>query len=178
MKDRLPARGEIAQVYAVLIFVVEGWTFNRYSWQYSSWANFLDIDTLAGIGAYRIAAGFLESLLILAFLLFVCALFPPKLLKENFTSKGTIIVLVLFGFLSLFWKLFYARSPGLQMMDYAPLWLPCSLIVAFLVAYFLVRIKRFSAVVNWAADRMVIFLYILIPISIASLILILDRNIF
>lgn len=178
MKDRLPSRHDVVQVFAVLVFVVAGWTFNRFSWQFSSWANFLDVGTLVGIIAYRIAASFLESLIILAFLILLCLALPPNYLKEYFTAKGTVFVLILFASLFWFWNLFNARSPGLEMADYATLWLVCTLLIALLVAHFSVKIKRLSDFICWLSDRMTIFLYVLVPITAISFIIILARNIF
>ena len=178
MKDRLPSRHDVVQVFAVLWFIVAGWTLNRFFCQISSWSNFLDVGTLAGIFAYRIAASFFESLIVLTFLLVLCLAFPPAYLKENFNAKGTLFVLILCGSLFVFWKLFNARSPGVVMVDYATLWLMCSMAAALLIAYFSVRIKKVSDVICWISDRMTVFLYLLVPMAGVSLVIILVRNIF
>jgi len=178
MRDRLPSRHDVVQVFAVLWFAVAGWTFDRFSWQFASWSNFLDVETLVGILAYRIAASLLESLIILAFLLVLCLIFPPKYLKENFTAKGTIFVLILCGSLFGFWNLFNARSPGVIMADYAALWLICTVVIALLIAHFSVKIKKVSAIICWISDRMTVFLYLLVPITASGFVIILVRNIF
>lgn len=178
MRERFPARSDIVPVYAVVAFFIQGWTLNKLLWQLSSWADYLNTGTLLGIFAYRIAASFFESMAIMAFLVFLCLVLPQKYFKETFVPRGTVSFLILFGAILLFWNRFYAVSPGLKMVHVAYIWLICAVLIAFGVAHFLVKIGKVREFLYWLSDRMIIFLYILFPVSILSLAVILVRNIF
>jgi len=177
MLKRFPARNEIVPVYAVIAFFIQSWTIYKLFWQLPSLLNYLDLGVITGLFSYRIAVSFIESLIVLACLLLLCLVLPAGWLKDMFVARGTVGILVLLGLIALFWNLFHAREPGLAMVDFAWIWLIGAFSLSWVIAYFLTKIKKLPGFVFGIADRMIVFLYILLPISGVSLFVVLIRNI-
>jgi len=176
MSNRFPVSKDIVAVYALIAFMIQLWTIDAFFEQLPSWSSFLNVNEIMAVFAYRIAESFLECLLVLAVLLSISFILPPKFFRDVFAVRGAAFALCLLGSVILFWKRF-ASDPGTLMAEYAQIWAVGTILLASLVSYLSVRIRAVSDFLEWISDRMIVFLYILIPVSLASFITVLIRNI-
>ncbi len=168
MKNRLPALREVIPVYAVIAFMVYAWAIVVFLWNLPAWLFYLYLDEILTILAYRMLASLVESLLIMGALLALCFVLPPAILKDAFILRGTSTAVSILGSIVLFWNRFLSGD--------VYFWMVGSIVLAALAGFISTRIKWLSSFLRWLSDSMVVFLYILIPSSILSLILVLLRN--
>lgn len=176
MSKRLPVAKDIIPVYAVIAFLIQVWTINVFITQLASFSSFLSINEMLAIFAYRMAESFLESLLILGILIVVALILPPRSFRDVFAVRGAAFAAVLLSSVILFWRRF-ATDPGVLMADYIGIWTVSTFLFACLISYASTRSRALSDFFEWVADRMIVFLYLLLPLSVTSLILVLIRNV-
>jgi hypothetical protein len=176
MLNRLPSAKDIIPVYAIVAFLIQMWTISVFIKQLATFSSFLSLNEVLAIFAYRIAESFLECLLVVGILITVAFLLPPKFFRDAFAVRGSAFAVVLLGSVIVFWQRF-ATDPGVLMADYIRIWTMCTLLFACLVSYVSTKSRALSAFLDWVSDRMIVFLYVLLPLSVASLILVLIRNI-
>jgi hypothetical protein len=176
MSNRWPASKDIISVYAVIAFMIQLWTINVAFDQLPSWASFLNLNEILAVLAYRIAESFVECLFVLFILLSISFILPPRFFRDVFAVRGTAFVLCSLGSFILFWNRF-ENDPGPVMADYTPIWTAGTILLTCISAYVSAKIPVISDFLEWISERMVVFLYIFVPISVVSVITILIRNI-
>jgi len=174
--NRLPLFKDIIPVYAVIAFMIQVWAIGVLFQQLPSWSNFLSINEILAVVAYRIAESFMECLLVLGILLVMSFILPPRFFRNVFVVRGAAFVMCLLGSIILFWKRFDS-DPGVLMVDYIQFWTAGALLLASLFSYASAKIRAVSDFMDWVSDRMIVFLYILMPLSVVSLIMVLIRNV-
>jgi len=153
------------------------WTITAFLWKLSAWLLILNIGEIFTIFSYSMVANLVESLIVLLLLLLVCALLPGSILRDDFVVGGTILATGLIGSLMAFVKLqmqFGIESGnklligplGVLLLTAILLWIPPKF-----------RLVRFlHSAVRWISDRMLVFLYILVPLFVALLAYVIFRN--
>jgi hypothetical protein len=121
------------------------------------------------------AANFLESLVILFLLLTISALLPARFLRDDFVVRGTILSLGLIGSLMAFVgaQMQFGIGSGLFLLS-APL------VVLTLMAFLLYRsstYRRLRSTAGWLSDRVVVFLFVLIPLFAVASVYVIFRNV-
>jgi len=164
---------DIAAVYAVIVLLIYPWTLTRFFWKLSSWLLFTPFGDLGNIFAYMMAVNFLESILVLLAPLGLSILLPRGWFYERFVSRGVSLVLLGLGYL-----IFLNRN-----MDATALFpwamvrlIPLVLLVIPILVFLLDRISIVRSFLNELANRALIFLYITIPISLISVLIVVIRN--
>jgi hypothetical protein len=175
MSNRWPASKDIISVYAVIAFLIQVWTIYVSFEQLPAWSSFLNINEIMAVLAYRVTESFIECLLVLGVLLIISFLLPPKAFRDVFVVRGTAFALGSLGPMILFWKLFRG-DPGTLMADYARIWMVSTVLLASVTSYLSVKIISAADFLKWISDRMIVFLYLLIPMSLVSFITVLIRN--
>lgn len=171
---KLPGLEDIATVYAVIVVMIYYPTINYFFWKFPSWILFSTIGDLFSIFSYMVSVNFIESLLVLAGVLALCIILPRKWFYDHFTSRGVLLVILTLGFL-IFW--------GSKMQPEMPFpWTlvrqsPLIFLLIIALVFLLDKIGFLRKILTGAANRFIVFLYFLIPISILSLIVVLVRNI-
>lgn len=168
IRKRLPGAFQIAQVYAVIMLMVYGWTLYWYVWKVPSWIYYLTLGELAGVYAYAASVNLLESLLILAGLLLLAFLLPRAWLSDSFAARGTAFLVPLLGYimvLSNSFKTISEKNYPSALID----WSPAALGIALLLAYLAGKWSPLRRALEEFSARAVIFLYIFVPISAISL---------
>jgi len=174
MLARVPRLRQIWPVYAVVVLMIYSWTLLWFFWKLSGWLIYLRLDEILTIFAYSSAVNFIESLIVLLGLVAVSVILPQKWFYDHFVTRGTILVLVGLGYLM------YVAS-RMQTID----GFPESLILRFTIPVILLAVlvilaaDRFAAlrsVFEELANRATIFLYIFLPISLVSLLVVIFRN--
>lgn len=153
--------------------------FFQFFIQVPSWIFYMDAGRLLVMFAYVVSYSLVESLVLMAFVIFLCLVFPPRMFKEQFVAQGTIQVLVI----SL---ITYFIRQEIELFQKYEIWkllavpLVALLVIAASVILFAWVIRRFQAVrrlVVSFADRMTIFAYLYLPVGIAGMALVVIRNI-
>ncbi|HEX6034956.1 MAG TPA: hypothetical protein VFY83_10995 [Anaerolineales bacterium] len=175
MRQHLPDFPSVVQVYALIAAVFAGWTITAFLWKLSAWLLLLNLGEILTILSYAFAANFLESLIVLSVLLAVGALLPAPILRDDFVVRGTIMALGLVGSLMAFvgsevWLGFENGN-----------WLFTPPLGVLLLTGFLLRqsakYRRLRSAMLWLADRIVIFLFILLPLFALGLVYVILRNV-
>ena len=178
MLNRLPDRQAILQVYAVIAVMLSAWTIRAFVWKLSAWLLILNIGEIFTVFSYSMVANLVESLIVLLLLLVICALLPASVLRDDFVVRGTILSLGLIGSLMAFVKfdMEFGFSSGLKLLR-GPLTV-LLLMIILLVLPTKLRLARFlHSAIRWISDRMLVFLYILVPLFIIVFIYVIFRNI-
>ena len=167
---RLPKPETIYPVYGVIVTLIYGWSVYRFIWKLPSWLKFLVPGEILAAAFYTLVSDLFESLLILAaFVLFAFAL-PGKWLRENFIFRGGLSALSVLG---LFVGLAHYNITLAQVSKYW-FWAP----VGFVILHILFgKIRPLKIGIEKLADATSIFLYLTVPFSLLSLLVVLIRNI-
>lgn len=149
-------------------------TINRFFWKIPSWILFSTLGDLFSIYSYMVLVNFLESLLVLGSVLILCVILPRKWFYDNFLSKGTLSVILTLLFLIYLGSKMQSDVFPWTLIRMSPYIL---LLIVFLV-FLLDRVNFLRNFIEKLADRFTVFLYILIPISVLSALVVLIRNVF
>jgi len=180
LRSRLPGWREILPVFATIIFFVYSWALYRMFYQVPSWLYYLTVADILILTAYVLSVALFESLVMLALVLLVCALYPPSLFRQLFVAQGTTWV----SLLALGAVLLQRRIGVIYKLQLTELIIyPALLIVLFLALPFgfyqlYRRSARLRRLVEDLADRMTIFALLYLPFSLISLLIVLIRNLF
>ena len=178
MLNRLPKSQAILQVYAVIAVMLSAWTITSFLWKLSAWLLVLNLGEILTVFSYAMVTNLIESLFVLLFLLLICILLPARYFRDKFAARGVIFSAGLLGSVMLYLKLYIiyglGNAPGLLIYPLALL-----LVTAFLLLFSsrLPFVRAVESVLLWISDRLVVFLYILIPVYAIFLIYVLFRNI-
>ena len=174
---RFPKLPAILQVYAVVAVPIFAWTITSWLWKLPSWLNFLAPAEIAGIFSYAMLTALVESVMVGGILLFISFLLPPHIFRDQFIVRGTWLALGLA--ISILgngiWR-------GLTRFTYVEisliLWSAVSLLVIAWLTFISVRVHFMVRAAEWISDRLIIFLYLLVPLSILSILIVMVRNMF
>ena len=171
--NRFPSLQENIRVYAVIAALIYGWSILWLFWELPSWLYYLTIGEMLPVFAYALATNFLESLLILAAINLCCFLLPKRWLRESFVARSFLLVSLGLGYLMYFASLLGKED------DYPAgllVWSPVVFVVFFLLSILLDRVASIRSLAENIADRLTVFLYLTIPLSAISLLLVIARN--
>jgi hypothetical protein len=173
--NRMPTVQQIAAVYGVIVLVVYGWTIYWYLWKLPSWLYFLTLTEMLVAFAYAMVVNFLESLLVLLAPLIVCLFLPSRWFRDQFVARGTILIILLLVALMQYLQIITRLQDIPSYMGQMVLLVMAGIIfLVFLVG----RIGFLRRLVEEISSRAVIFIYIFVPLSTLSLLVVLFRNIF
>lgn len=173
--EKIPKLEEIAPVYAVIVMMIYPWTLTRYFWKLSSWILFASVGDLAALFAYMVVINLLESILVLLVPLAMSVVLPQRWFYDRFKTRSISLVLFGLGFLIYLNRNLHADAPfPLTLVRWIPLAAVAILVLVFLVD----QVGFLRKVLEEVANRLTVFLYISIPISAVSLLVILLRNVF
>ena len=175
MRKRLPEFQSILQVYAVIAVMFAGWTVPAFLWKLSAWLLLLNLGEIFTLFSYAMAANFLESLVVLLLLLVLCVALPARFLRDDFIVRGTVLAIGLIGSLMAFVTSHrqFGIGSGLLLLS-APL------AVLALMAFLLHRSSTshwLRTIATWLSDRVVVFLFMLIPLFTVASVYVIFRNI-
>ena len=170
--NRLPKQREIAPVYAVIVLMVYGWTILKFNYYLPGWLYFLNLGEIAANFAYAMVVNLLESLVVLLGVVALAFILPKRWFADAFIARGTSLTILTLGLMMVIASQFRSRD------DYpAELirWSPLLLLLIAGIVYFLGNEARTRRVLEFFADRALIFLYITIPLSMISFLVVLFR---
>lgn len=127
------------------------------------------------IFAYMMVVNLLESILVLAAPVIMSMILPQKWFFEKFVTRSVLLVSLLLGYLMYFNGFLNYQTPfPLDLVYRTPLIVAGIFVIVFLVDWS----STLDKILIELSDRLVIFLYISMPVSAISLLVILVRNIF
>jgi hypothetical protein len=176
-RSKLPTKRESVLLFAACAFLVYNWAMVVYFWEVPGWQKYLGAWDIVSILAYVLACALVESALVFSALILLRVVLPAKITRERFVAKGTMML-----FMNALW------AAMLHLMILSEQILTWSLGRYLLVAL----VYLLSVVFSWAfahlsqffaglieafADRLTVFLYLYVPLSVFSILVVIGRNI-
>lgn len=174
---RLPHFSAIVPVYALVAFPIFSWTTVSWFWKLPYWFNFLTAGEIAAIFSYAMATAFLESLFVIAFLLLIALILPARMFRDLFVIRGSWLALGLS--VAVLGHGLWRGSLGYSYIETSMLpWTLISLLIIFIITFVSTRVRFMIGIAEWLSDRLTVFLYLIVPVALLSMIVVLLRNIF
>lgn len=176
----MPDRGAVLSVYSVLVCLLYSWTLFASFSALPSWIYLLNLIEIAALYAYSFVLDFIDSILALIIVLileFVWMLIPG-IRREDFRSRTVMYILLLLTSSAI--RLYNLQGYELMtnFLDGEAIWWICTFLLAILLAVIAPQISWLRALLEGFADRAVVFLYIYLPLSLISLVVVIIRNVF
>ena len=172
--NRLPNKNQIISVYAVGVTILFSWaaivTIRDSLFNWVLYFNTLELLTLT---AYVMAGAFLESLVMIGALLLIAFILPRAWLTDKFIVRGSILIIAFLGAI----MFYYTQTPlgeALVNVYKFPLAFGFGTLILVLAAKYL---KPVEAALELIAERCTVFLYLYMPISVISVIVVVFRNV-
>ena len=173
-KNHMPDFQQILAVYGIVVLIVYGWTIYWYLWKLPSWLYFMSLSEILTVLAYAMVVNFLESLIVIALPLALSLLLPVQWFRDKFTAEGATLVFILLVLLMQYVTLITALvgiPPGISVKI-------LSAVLGTVVAVFLVaKVAFLRKMVDEIANRAVIFVYIFVPLTAVSFLVVVIRNV-
>ena len=174
VKRKIPPRKKIISVFAVITFIIYGWTLYWFLHELPAWLNYLQLSEILNLYSYNLAVNFLESSAFLFFVIFLCLILPRKWLYTEFVYRGVALSLSIIIYLI---TMIARRSQILVFSTNMIKWSPVILFAAYATIIIFEKLPFVKKLVEGFADRATIFLYVNIPASILAIATIAIRNI-
>ncbi len=165
---RIPARGEVAAVYALIVLMVYTWEIMWFFWKLPSWLFFLNAGEILIVVAYILGTAFLESLTVLIAPVLLGMVLPRKWFLDSFVARGGALVLSSLGYMMILASQFQGKDdyPSLSLKPWSA---ALAAIIIILIVFLAGRIGFVRKALEVLADRATIFLYLSMPLSLLSL---------
>ena len=168
--QRLPALNQIYPVYGLIVLFTYGWSLLAFSWLLPSTIKYLTVGELAIMLAYQFYVVFIDSLLALLFTLLISIALPPKWFRDEFIARSSAVIICT---LSLLAYLNYNKVAAEHIWIYILIAIGLLVILLILIQ----RINLLKKIILNLADRSIIFMYLSVPLSAISMVVVLIRNI-
>jgi hypothetical protein len=173
IRKRFPHRSDVISVLAIAVFVCFTWTFIGFFNKLSSFILYFTPGEIANILAFMMAFALLESLAATGLLILLSGILPSSWLKEGFAFKGFLILLVATLTAILFQKALRDYFPSPQMLlTYTVL----PLLVIVLLIWIVKSQPKIQNILLSVQDRILIMLFIYIPIGVIGLMVVMARD--
>jgi hypothetical protein len=160
-------------VLSVAVFACFSWTIIGFFNKLSSFILYFTPGEIGSIFAFTMAFALLESLAVTVLLILLSAALPAGWLKEGFAFKGFVILLVATTTAILFQHALrdYFPSPGTLLA-----YLLTPLLAITLLLWFLNSRPKLQNILLNVQDRILIMLFIYLPIGVIGLLVVMARN--
>ena len=155
--------------------MIYAWTLLWFFWKVPSWLGFLHIGEILTELAYSLATNFVESLLVLCGPLLLALLLPKKWFHDVFIARGTALCIAGLAYMMYLANQFTDKS-GYPTESLRPTTLLLVAAGIAVLVYVCGRIGMVRKVLEALADRISIFVYILTPLSLLSLLVVIVRS--
>jgi hypothetical protein len=168
-RQRLPQKRDMVLAFAFCVFLVFSWSILVFFRKVPYWLLFLDTLDLISSLAYALSFALLESVAILSIWILAGIVLPARFLRERFVALGGGTILV-----SGIWVI--ADHTNIIGFLESPLWpLLClgSLVATYLLIY---HSHHLQNILTSLAERLTVLLYLYVPAALASLVIVIIRN--
>jgi len=173
IKNKLPRLAQVYPVYAIIVILTYGWTIYWALWKLPSWLDFLPLGQIGAIFCYLMTTNLIESLLVLVGVLIISLILPKKWFHDVFVSRGSVLAASALIPIMVFE---YNYDKPADYFYKFPLYLPLIVLIAGVLAFLAGWIQIVRKAVEVFAENAVIFLFVSLPVSILSLIVVIVRN--
>ncbi|GAB4565928.1 MAG: hypothetical protein Fur0017_03880 [Anaerolineales bacterium] len=174
-KDRIPQIQQIIPVFAVTCMMFFGWTTFRFAQKLSSFLLYLQVDEIISVYSYALVTDFLESLIYIIVIVAIGFVLPKRLFRESFIARGSLLSLLGIGYL-MYLAIVIGQSKSMEFPWDIVAWAPAWTLGILLTSITLPVFTPLKSVIESFADRAIIFLYILVPLSaLSALIVIINQ---
>ena len=175
---RIPSRADIAPVLATLLFLIYVFALIRFHWYVPSWLGYLGLFEVLSIAAYVMVYAMLESLGFLILLLLLAVVLPQHWFRNDFRYRASLAVWIVAGWSIYIHDRINALFVSLDGRDFAvSMTLAFGVVAISLAASYYLVLVRFPKLKRGFAgltERIVVFLYVYIPLAgLASLVVVL-----
>lgn len=172
---RIPGWPQIIPVYGVIVLMVYTWTLLWFFWKVSSWLFFLNAGEILTSLAYVLATNFAESLVVVCGPLFLTLVLPKKWFHDVFIARGASLSILGLGYMMFLAEQFQNKSdyPSTSLHAWTVALAAAGISV---VVYLCGQIGLLRKIIEVIADRVAIFVYILTPLSVISLLVVAARS--
>ena len=153
--------------------MIYSWSLFFFFWRLPSWLYYSTLGEIGVFYAYTVTADFLDSLIILFVSLALCLILPRKWFFDRFSTKAVSLSISTLAAIMFYNQFFRAASLTLLFQK-----LLAAGIVLLILLSILDEIRFVRAALEEIANRFTVFLYIFIPITAISLLVVLVRNLF
>jgi len=175
--SKLPGKQQVAQVFAVISILIYGWTTYRFIQKLPSWLYYLNVGEIISNYSFTLVLNFLEALLCISLIVVIGFLLPGRIFMERFVAHGSLLAVFSLGYL-----IYLASAIGQSKSSQFPSELftqtPYIFLTIFLLAIVLPFLKPVQKITDGFADRAVIFLYILLPVTVLGTLIFIATNLF
>ena len=172
--NRLPSLKQILPVYAICVIIIYTWTTLWFLWIFPSWLFFMTAGEIALVYAYVLATNFVESLLVICIPIVLSFVLPQKWFRDSFVARGTALVVLGLGYAMILASQFQSRDdyPGIFLKVWS---VALALGVIALLVFIVEKVPFLTKAGENVAERATIFLFVYIPLSLISLVIVLPR---
>lgn len=164
------------QVIAVTAVGLYGWTTYRFLQKLPSWLFYLRPGGTFANYSHAVVFNLLEVLVFVGTILLINILLPAKLFRHRFVARASLFSILILGCL-IYLALAIGESKTsqfpLELFGWALLVVPAILVLAILLP----SNDRIRKIIEGFADRLVIFLYVLLPVTVVGLLIFLLNNV-
>jgi len=181
LKSKFPAKQDIWPVLSTILFLVFSRSIYYMFNTIPSWLYYMGIWDVLIAASYIMVYALIESLTVLLFTLFLAVLFPAKIYKDKFILQGSITIYLLTIWGILFRRMFptIRSNWGIWELIGYPIGVGIlTLSILIISSYVFDRFEMLQRPIKYIADKLIIFAYIYIPVSILGMTVVLIRNIF
>lgn len=172
LRRKIPSLHEILALYATIVFLIYGWAIITFFWKVPSWLFFLSLGEIAAVLSYALASSLLESTLILTIFLFAGLVLPSRVLSDRFVVRGSIIVYILTFWVALFNLNALIELPARSDVVFFGVIALLTLGLALIIADRIPVVRRLLIALG---NRLTVFLYLWLPLSLVGILVILFR---
>jgi hypothetical protein len=172
--ERLPARRELIFAFALCAFPIYSWAVIQFLDRLPGWLFYLKIWDMVGIFAYSQLFALIETFLVLGGLIVLAFVLPQTLFRRRFVA----VVLVLILFATGGAVAFHYVEQALRAARYRELSIGVAIYGLFFLTCYLAALHWSNAVeiAENIADHLTTLLYLYLPVSVLSGVLVLVRN--
>lgn len=170
---KIPKIQHVIPVYAVIVTVTYGWSLIHFFWNLSSWLYFSSVGEIFVIFAYMMVVNLVESLFLLFFIIAIHYIIPSIWLSDQFIVKGVLSILIGLGFL-IYRNHYFPAKALYELTSFQWISILSVEVVIFIAPFY--KTPFLCNAIEKLADRFIVFLYIAIPVSVISIVIVLFRN--
>ncbi len=161
---------DFLSVSGLVVVLFYSWSLYRFLQIVPAWLMFLDASQILVLFAQTLIVSLIDSLIVLLGVISLALLLPARWYRDELVLRGGSTVIVLF--LLALYLAFHAIPLERLLLFYIP---GAAVVLIFLQIFFR-RVPALAMYLETLADRSIIFLYLYVPLSLISLIVLLVRK--
>lgn len=175
LKKRFPSLTDIYAVFSVAVFLIYSWSLWGFFYRVPSFMLLLPFGEIMAVLAYMLAVALIESVVVTIGLAVLGFVLPRALLREGFSYKGFLVLLV--SAVAVILLQTVVRISLIQIGDFyrTMAWSLAALLILIFWAQKSASLRRRIMLV---VDQLEVFTYLYVPLGVVSLVVVLVRNLF